>query len=139
MWFKRSFWYFFKNYNNHIHITTKYKYNYIFYSNSSDLYEIVLGNIKASFRNIGKEFNFFEFNEKCFLKRKFKIQRKFKKDSTCIIVYDRFKYKQLYFKINVFIKDKSSNKFIIMIDKKYDTLFLIKANLNKFIFKYIII
>ena len=51
--------------------------------------------------------------KKCFLNRKFKIQRKFKKNSPDIIVYDRFKYKKLHSKINAIIKDKSSNKYML--------------------------
>ena len=43
-----------KKYNNHRHSATKYKPNEIFYSNSLELYNEVLDNIKKSFKYIGQ-------------------------------------------------------------------------------------
>ena len=45
-----------KKYNNHIHTSTKYKPNYAFYSNSNELFDLVLKNIKNSFKSLGKNF-----------------------------------------------------------------------------------
>ena len=62
-----------KKYNNHIHYSTKYKPNDIFYSKSEDLFNNVLENIKNSFKNITNEFKNFVENEKCLLNGKLKI------------------------------------------------------------------
>ena len=44
-----------KKYNNHIHSTTKYSPNQIFFSDNEDLFTEVLSNIKNSFKYVGKE------------------------------------------------------------------------------------
>ena len=54
-----------KKYNNHIHSTTKYTPNQIFYSDNEYLFKKVISNIKMSFKNIGKESIYFKDNEKC--------------------------------------------------------------------------
>lgn len=45
-----------KKYNNHIliHISTKYKPNYVFYSNSNELFVLVLGGVKISLEKVSK-------------------------------------------------------------------------------------
>ena len=65
-----------KKYNNHIHSTTKYTPNHIFYSNNEELFKEVLKNIKKSFKYIGKEFSNFKINEKCLLNKEFKIKKR---------------------------------------------------------------
>ena len=64
-----------KKYNNHIHSTTKFSPNQIFYSNDEDLFQEVLNNIKNSFKYIGKDFMNFQIKEKCLLIKKIKIQK----------------------------------------------------------------
>ena len=65
-----------KKYNNHIHSTTKFTPNHIFYSKNEELFHEVLANIKKSFKYIGKEFSNFKKNEKCLLNKKFKIKKR---------------------------------------------------------------
>ena len=60
-----------KKYNNHIHSSTKYTLNEIFYSKDEELFKKVLGNIKGSFKKKFGEQNF-EDNEKCLLKKNLK-------------------------------------------------------------------
>ena len=60
-----------KKYNNHIHTATKYKPNEIFYSNSVELFNEVLDNIKKSFKYLGAEYQNFNIKEKCLLNGKF--------------------------------------------------------------------
>ena len=62
-----------KKYNNHVHCTTKFTRNQIFYSNDENLFKIVLENMKKSFRNIIIDNINFKNNEKCLMKTKFKI------------------------------------------------------------------
>ena len=61
-----------KKYNNIKHSATKYKPNEIFFSHPENLFEKVLGNIKSSFTQIGKEFKNFNENDKCLLNANFK-------------------------------------------------------------------
>ena len=65
-----------KKYNNHIHTTTKFTQNEIFYSKDEELYNQVLENIKKSFKYIGTEYMNFKEKEKCLLNKKFKIKKK---------------------------------------------------------------
>ena len=64
-----------KKYNNHIHSTTKYSPNEIFYSKDEDLFRKVLDNIKNSIKIRGNVYKNFEENEKCLLNKKFKIKK----------------------------------------------------------------
>ena len=83
-----------KKYNNIIHKATKYKPNEVFFSNSSELFKIVLENIKISFMYVGKEFFNFEKEEKCLLNAKIKIKKKYKNNTSGYIIFDRIKHKK---------------------------------------------
>ena len=61
-----------KKYNNHIHSSTKYSPNQIFYSEDEKLLKEVLENIKKAFKSRGSLEQNFKENEKCLLNRKFK-------------------------------------------------------------------
>ena len=108
-----------KKYNNHIHSATKYKPNEIFYSNSFELFKDALDNIKKSFKYIRAEHQNFNIKEKCLLNGKFKIQKQFTGKSTGIILYDKIKYKKVYNKINVIIKEIKRPNYRISIAKDY--------------------
>ena len=108
-----------KKYNNHRHSATKYKPNEIFYSNSLELFNEVLDNIKKSFKYIGAEYQNFNIKEKCLLNGKFKIQKQFTDKSTGIILYDRIKHKKIYTKINVIITEIKIPNYKISIAKDY--------------------
>lgn len=108
-----------KKYNNIKHSATKYKPNEIFFSHSEKFFEKVLGNIKGSFTQIGKEFKNFNENDKCLLKAKFKIKRKFQNNKEGILVYNRIRYKKNFKKINVTIIKKIGDNYKIKIAKDY--------------------
>ena len=108
-----------KKYNNLIHTSTKYKPNYIFYSNSNELFSLVLKNIKNSFKSVGIYFKYFEFNEKCFLNGKFKIKIYCKGNIPGVLEINRLKYKKIYSKINVIVKENSNVNYIISIADDY--------------------
>ena len=61
-----------KKYNNHVHSTTKFPPNQIFFSNDENLFKKVLENMKNSFRSINRDNINFKINEKCLLKTKLK-------------------------------------------------------------------
>ena len=88
-----------KKYNNHVHSTTKYTPNQIFYSNDENLFKTVLENMKNSFKNINSDNINFQNNEKCLLKTKFKIKKNFKDSSAGIMEYDKLKSKNNYQKL----------------------------------------
>ena len=68
-----------KKYNNHIHSSTKYTPNQIFYSEDEKLLKEVLENIKNSFKSRGSLEQNFKEKEKCLLIKKFKIKKNIKK------------------------------------------------------------
>ena len=107
-----------KKYNNHIHSSTRYKPNEIFYSTSEELFKEVLGNIKNSFKNITGEFKNFEENEKCLLNGKFKIQKKYNGKEPGILLFDKLKNKKVYTKFNVIIQESNILTYKIMIVAK---------------------
>ena len=74
-----------KKYKNHIHSTTKYSPNEIFYSKDEDLFRKVLDNIKNSFKIRVNVYKNFEENEKFLLNKKFKIKKKFKNNKEGIL------------------------------------------------------
>ena len=108
-----------KKYNNHIHSATRYKPNEIFYSNSDELFNEVLSNIKNSFKNITGEFKNFEDKEKCLLNGKFKIHKKYNGKEPGILLFDKPKNKKVYTKINVIIQESNITTYKIMIVKDY--------------------
>ena len=116
-----------KKYNSHIHSSTRYTPNEIFYSKDEELFKKVLGNIKESFKNKFGEQNF-EDNEKCLLNKKFKI-KKFYKNEPGILIYDKIKKKNIYGKINVTILNKIVTDYKIKIEKDYDDLNLFQNDL----------
>ena len=77
-----------KIYNNHLHSSTKYKPNEIFFPNSEELYNNALNNIKNSFKYLGGGFKNFKVNEKCLLNGKFKIKKEYKSKDVGVIIYD---------------------------------------------------
>ena len=115
-----------KKYNNHIHSTTKYTPNHIFYSNNEELFKEVLANIKKSFKYIGKEFSNFKINEKCLLNKKFKIKKKGNSENPGVLLYDKIKNKKYYGKINVSVLEKIGENYKIKVEKNYSEI-----NLNK--------
>ena len=115
-----------KKYNNHIHSTTKFTPNHIFYSKNEELFHEVLANIKKSFKYIGKEFSNFKKNEKCLLNKKFRIKKKGNSEKPGVLLYDKIKNKKYYGKINVKVLEKIGDNYKIKIEKKY-----IELNLNK--------
>ena len=84
-----------KKYNSHIHSSTRYTPNEIFYSKDEELFKKVLGNIKESFKNKFGEQNF-EDNEKCLLNKKFKIKKFYKNEHPGILIYDKIKKKNIF-------------------------------------------
>ena len=118
-----------KKYNNHIHSTTKYTPNQIFYSDNEDLFKKVISNIKMSFKNIGKEPINFKDNKKCLMNKKFKIKKVGNKNKVGILIYDKFKNKSLYGKINVIIIWKKCSNYQIKIGKDYEDMNLHKDDL----------
>ena len=109
-----------KKYNNHIHSSTKFSPNSIFYSTNESLFKQVLANIKKSFRDRGNEVQNFEENEKCLLNKKFKIKKKGNNKKVGVLVFDKIKKKNLYGKINVTIINKSGTNYKIRIAKDYE-------------------
>lgn len=118
-----------KKYNNHIHSSTKFTPNEIFYSKNEDLFKTVLSNIKASFNKRENEIINFKDNEKCLMNKKFKIKKKGNNEKFGIIIKDKIKNKNLYGKINVTILSKSGNNYKIKIAKDYDDLDLFEEDL----------
>ena len=108
-----------KKYNNHIHSTIKYKPNEIFYSNSEELFNEVLANMKKSFERVSSEYSLFKLNEKCLLNGKIKIQKKYTKKNAGLLIYDKIRNKKVYTKINVIIKEINSSNIQISIAKDY--------------------
>ena len=109
-----------KKYNNHKHTTTKFCPNMIFYSKDEDFLDKVLDNIKNSFKNIGTiERNFID-EEKCLMKKSFKIKKKFKENSIVIIINDNIKKKTSFGKINVTVVSKIGINYKIRIEKDYE-------------------
>ena len=108
-----------KKYNNHIHRTTKYTPNQIFYSNDEELYREVLDNIKSLFKSIGSENANFKKNEKCLLKCKFIIKKAFKENNDGVLIYDKVKNKINYRKLNVIVLSKNGSNYRIKISKNY--------------------
>ena len=108
-----------KKYNNHIHSTTKFSPNQIFYSDDEDLFKKVLTNIKNSFKYIGKDFMNFKIKEKCLLIKKIKIQKKGDKKKAGVLIYDKIKNKNAYGKINITIMEKIGDKYKIKIENDY--------------------
>ena len=88
-----------------------------------------MNNIKNSFKYIGKEFKNFKLNEKCLLNGKFKIQKPFKKNIIGYIDFDKIKYKKIYTKINVIIKEVKDSLYKISISKNYPDFNLYKNDL----------
>lgn len=118
-----------KKYNNHVHSSTKYSPNQIFYSNDENLFNKVLTNIKLTFKSREKlETNFIE-NEKCLLNKKFKIKKFCKDKLVGILFYDKLKKKSLYGKINVTIINKVGTNYKIKIEKDYEDMNLFKNDL----------
>jgi hypothetical protein len=109
-----------KKYNNHIHSSTKYSPNSIFYSTNENLFKQVLTNIKKSFRERGNAVQNFEENEKCLLNKKFKIKKKGNSKKVGVLVFDKIKKKNMYGKINVTILNKSGSNYKIKIAKDYE-------------------
>ena len=118
-----------KKYNNHIHSSTKFTPNEIFYSKNEDLFKTVLSNIKASFNKRENEIIIFKDNEKCLINKKFKIKKKGNNEKFGIIIKDKIKNKNLYGKINITILSKSGNNYKIKIAKDYDDLDLFEEDL----------
>ena len=83
-----------KKYNNHIHSSTKYTPNEIFYSKDEELFKKVLENIKSSFKKTFGEQNFKD-NEKCLLNKKYKIKKFGDDKEPGILIYDKIKKKNL--------------------------------------------
>ena len=118
-----------KKYNNHIHSTTKFSPNQIFYSDDEELFQKVLTNIKNSFKYIGKDFMNFNVNEKCLLIKKIKIQKKGDKKKAGVLIYDKIKNKNIYGKINITIVEKVGDKYKIKIENDYPEINLKKNDL----------
>ena len=108
-----------KKYNNHVHSTTKFTPNQIFFSNDENLFKKVLENMKASFKRINSDNINFKNNEKCLLKTKFKIKKFFKESGAGVLVYDKIKNKNKYQKLNVTILEKSGTNYKIKIANNY--------------------
>ena len=117
-----------KKYNNHIHSSTKYTPNEIFYSKDEELIKKVLENIKSSFKKTFGEQNFKD-NENCLLNTKYKINKIGDDKEPGILIYDKIKKKNLYGKINVTILNKSGTNYKIKIQKDYKDLNLYKNDL----------
>ena len=118
-----------KKYNNHVHSSTKYTPNAVFYSNSKELFSKVLHNIKNNFKRYTKEANIYIQNEKCLLNNKFIIQKKYKQNSVGILKYNRVTNQKIYEKINVSILAKNVNSYKIKIEKDYKKYNLFKGDL----------
>ena len=118
-----------KKYNNHVHSSTKYTPNAVFYSNSKELFSKVLHNIKNTFKRYTKEANIYIQNEKCLLNNKFIIQKKYKQNSVGILKYNRVTNQKIYEKINVTILAKNVNSYKIKIEKDYKKYNLFKGDL----------
>ena len=125
---KQSLEFIIKKYNNHIHSSTKYTPNEIFYSKDEDLFKKVLGNIKDSFKKKFGEQNFKD-NEKCLLNKKFKIKKYYNNDDPGILIYDKIKKKNIYGKINVSIIHKIGAHYKIKIEKDYEDLNLFQDDI----------
>ena len=65
-----------KKYNNHVHSTTQFTSNQVFYSNNDNLFLEHFREYKNSFKNINFKNTNFKEKEKCLLKDKFKIKKK---------------------------------------------------------------
>ena len=118
-----------KKYNNHVHSSTKYSPNSIFYSNSKELFENVLNNLKNSFRRFTKDANVYINNEKCLLNNKFIIQKKYKINSPGILKFNRVINQKIYEKIIVTIISKNVNSYKIRIEKDYKIYNIFKKDL----------
>ena len=82
-----------------------------------------------SFKNIGKEPINFKDNEKCLMNKKFKTKNIGNKNKVGILIYDKFKKKSLYGKINVIIICKKGSNYQIKIGKDYEDMNLHKDDL----------
>ena len=118
-----------RKYNNHIHSSTKYSPNSIFYSNSKELFENVLINLKNTFRSITNDTNTYSNSEKCLLNNKFIIQKKFKDNNPGILKFNRVTKQKIYEKIIVTIITKNVNTYKIRIEKDYKSYKLFKNDL----------
>ena len=116
-------------YNNHVHSSTKYTPNSIFYANSKELFENVLNNVKNSFRRFTRETNVYKNNEKCLLNNKFIIQKKYKSNCEGILKFNRVVKQKIYQKINVIVLSKNVNSYKIRIAKDYKNYNLFKNDL----------
>ena len=125
-----------KKYNNHIHYTTKYSPNQIFYSENEEFFAEVLSNIKISFKYIGKEFKNFKKKEKCLLNKKFKIKKKGNNKKAWVLVYDKIKNKQIYGKINVIVNEKKGEIIKLKLRKIIQILIYIKMTYIWLIISY---
>ena len=108
-----------KKYNNHIHRSTKYTPNEIFYSKDEELFSKVVKNLKSIFKSIGYENMNFKEKEKCLLKCNFKIKKAFKETKDGILIYDKVKSKIHYSKLNVIVLGKSGSNYRIKFAKNY--------------------
>jgi len=118
-----------KKYNNHIHRSTKYSPNKIFYSDNQKLFEEVLLNIKNSFKYFSIDNSNFSVDDKCLLKPKFKIQKKFSKNKVGILKFDKMKNKNIFGKINVIVLSKVGANYKIKIARDYDNFNLFENDL----------
>ena len=106
-----------KKYNNHKHSSTLMTPNEVFYSKSKEIYIQVLDNIKKKFKNISKELNNFNENEKVLLNPKFVIKKKYVIDKPGILVFNRVKNLKTFNKINAIIIKKSGYNYYINLIK----------------------
>ena len=106
-------------YNNHKHNTTLKAPNEIFFSKSNELYELVLNNIKKSFKHVGKDFNNFIEKEKILLNPKFLFKKKYSNNKPGALIFNRIKHKKIYTKIASTVIHKSGSNYLIEISKDY--------------------
>ena len=74
-------------YNNHKHNTTLKAPNEIFFSKSNELYELVLNNIKKSFKHVGKDFYNFKVKEKILLNPKLLFKKKYSNNKPGTLIF----------------------------------------------------
>ena len=91
-----------KMYNNHIHTTTKYSSNEIFFQNLKNYIKKTLLN-KNNFKSIGKTFKNFSVNELALLNTKFLFKKKYNNKKPGYSIFNRLKNKKINKKINAVI------------------------------------